>query len=108
MIVAVDAYLRRMGDRGLRVRQGLAVASLAVLLGAVWAADFSYLSVRSSDPSWPQLVAGFQRRCDQQPSPAAWQRLPPMDWIRMPPLLPCALVRPAPPRPPAAERAGPP
>jgi hypothetical protein len=90
--VAVDGYLRRAADRGLRARQGLAVASLAVLLGAVWAADFSYLSTRSADPPWSQLVAGFQQRCAQQPSPTAWQRLPPMHWIRVPPLLPCSLV----------------
>jgi hypothetical protein len=102
--VAVDAYLRRVSDRGLRVRQGLAVASLAVLLGAVWAADFSYLSMRSTDPPWSQLVAGFQQRCEQLPSPAAWQHLPPMDWIRMPPLLPCSLVSPDPHRPVVGAR----
>jgi hypothetical protein len=90
--VAVDAYLRRVRDRGLRLRRGLAVTSLAVLLGAVWAADFSYLSLRSSGPPWSQLVAGFQQRCEQQPSPAAWQPLPPMGWIKVPPLLPCSLV----------------
>jgi hypothetical protein len=93
--VAVDGYLRRVADRGLRIRQGLAVASLAFLLAAVWAADFSYLSNRSANPPWSQLVAGFGQRCEQQPSPAAWQRLPPMHWIRMPPLLPCTLVPPA-------------
>ncbi len=90
--VAVDAYLWRAGDHGLRIRQGLAVASLAALLGAVWAADFSYLSARSANPPWSQLVAGFRQRCAQQVSPTAWQRLPPMHWIRMPPLLPCSLV----------------
>jgi hypothetical protein len=95
-VVALDAYLRRTGDRRQRARQGLAVATLAALLGAVWAADFSYLSTRSTDPPWSQLVAGFQQRCEQQPSPGAWERLPPMDWIRMPPVLPCSLVSPAP------------
>ena len=93
--VAVDGYLRPVADRGLRIRQGLALASLAFLLGAVWAADFSYVSTRSANPPWSQLVTGFRQRCLQQPSPAAWQRLPPMHWIRMPPLLPCSLVTPA-------------
>ncbi len=90
--VAVDGYLRRVADLGLRIRQVLAVASLAVLLGAVWAADFSYVSIRSADPPWSQLVAGFRQRCVQQAPAGAWQRLPPMHWIQMPPLLPCSLA----------------
>jgi hypothetical protein len=93
--VAVDGYLRQAADRGPRIRQGLALAALAFVLGAVWAADFSYLSTRSANPPWSQLVAGFRQRCAQQPSAAAWQRLPPMHWIRMTPLLPCSLVTPA-------------
>jgi hypothetical protein len=90
--VTVDGYLRRAADRGLRVRQMIAVASLAVLLGAGWVADFSYPTSRSADPPWSQLVAGFRHRCAQQASPTAWQHLPPMHWIRTPPLLPCSLV----------------
>ncbi|HEY6275370.1 MAG TPA: hypothetical protein VIX86_03485 [Streptosporangiaceae bacterium] len=96
VVVALDAYLRRTRDRRQRARQALAVATLAALLGAVWAADFSYVSMRSTDPPWSQLVSAFQQRCEQRASPGAWERFPPMDWIRVPPILPCSLVSPAP------------
>jgi hypothetical protein len=97
-VVAVDACLRRGGDHRQRVRQGLAAATLAALFGAVWVADFSYLSMRSTDPPWSQLVNGFQQHCEQRSPLAAGERLPPMHWVQMPPILPCSLLNPAPDR----------
>jgi hypothetical protein len=97
-IVALDAHLRRGGDPAQRARRGMAAAALAALCGAIWASDFSYTSMRSASPPWSQLVSGFQQRCERQPSPAAWARMPPMDWIRVPPTLPCSLLNPAPER----------
>ncbi|HEV2371429.1 MAG TPA: hypothetical protein VGS19_04595 [Streptosporangiaceae bacterium] len=91
-VVVIDGYLQHASDCGRRARGSLAAAALAALMGAVWAADFSYISMRSTDPPWSQIVSGFQQRCEQQPSPTAWAQLPPMHWIRMPPTLPCSLL----------------
>jgi hypothetical protein len=116
-IVAADACLRRAknraknraGNRARRAWRAIPAVVLAAVLAVSWARDFSYVTLRSSNPPWSQLVTDFQLRCDQHQTRAGRVRMPPMKWIRKPPMLPCSLVgvpRPAVPRP-TASRTGP-
>ncbi|HEV2372685.1 MAG TPA: hypothetical protein VGS19_10990 [Streptosporangiaceae bacterium] len=105
-IVAADVPLRRARTRAGHAWHALPALTLTALLAASWVSDFSYPTMRSSNPPWSRLVAGFQQRCGTQQTPAGWAQMPPMHWIQSPPTLPCSLAGTQPDPPPAAGQPG--